>query len=121
MKSSFIAIATVAIGALLMLACRSKKEKVVWKQYPNGQPQVVFYFDNNEDAALHPSVEVVHGISHANKPISFGVERYYSNGQLYCKGQYVKGQTCGLWQYYYSSGIQQAKCYYWNGITRDTA
>jgi antitoxin component YwqK of YwqJK toxin-antitoxin module len=105
----------------LLAACHPGSIKVVSEKYDSGQPKVVFYFHSEEDALQHPVAIVNNGISHASKPLSFDIERYYPGGTLYCKGQYVNGQTCGLWQYFYSSGIRQAKCYYWNGIPRDTA
>ncbi|HEV3413886.1 MAG TPA: hypothetical protein VG101_15500 [Puia sp.] len=120
-RSLTLSIATVPLILGLLVACHHGKVRIVLDEYAKNKPKTVYYFDNEEDAGQHPVVIVKNGISHANKPLSFDIERYYSNGKLYCKGQYIKGQTCGLWQYFYSSGILQAKCYYWNGIPRDTA
>ena len=101
-------------------SCRQEKVKVLWDEYSKGKPKIIYYFDNDEDATQYPIVHVKHGVGYANRPISFDEERYYENGKLQSKGRYIKGQTCGLWQYFYESGIHQAKCYYLNGIARDT-
>jgi antitoxin component YwqK of YwqJK toxin-antitoxin module len=105
---------------LIAVSCRQAKVKVLAEEYAKGKPKTVHYFDNTEDATQHPIVIVEDGIGHANKPVSFDEERYFENGKLYSKGRYVKGQTCGLWQYFYETGFPQAKCYYLNGISRDT-
>lgn len=105
---------------LIAASCRHEKVKVVISEYSQGKPEIIYYFNNQDDARQFPIVTVKDGVGYANKPISFDEERYYKNGKLQAKGSYVKGQTCGLWQYFYESGVPQAKCYYWNGITCDT-
>jgi antitoxin component YwqK of YwqJK toxin-antitoxin module len=100
--------------------CQHDKVKVIEEEYSNGKPKIVYYFDSKEDAMQHPTIEIRNGIGYASKPISFDKERYYENGRLDSKGRYIKGQTCGLWQYFYETGVRQARCYYWNGVTRDS-
>ena len=39
-------------------------------------------------------------------------EYYWSNGQLYYKGNYVNGNKHGYWEYYWSSGELNIKIYY---------
>ena|GEM_PF-6925973 len=111
---------TLVFILLLLLSCGQEKVKVLWDEYSPGKPKTVYYFDNEEDAKQYPIVHVKNGVGYANKPISFDEERYYENGKLQSKGRYIKGQTCGLWEYFYENGVPQAKCYYQNGITRDT-
>ena len=89
-------------------------------KYPDGNPKTIFYFDNRNDVKQHPVVNIKDGIGFANKPISFDEERYYENGKLRSQGSYTKGLSCGLWKYFYDTGIPQAQCYYLNGITSDT-
>jgi antitoxin component YwqK of YwqJK toxin-antitoxin module len=42
-------------------------------------------------------------------------ERYYYNGQLICKGNYVNGKEHGYWEYYWSNGNLDSKGNYVNG------
>jgi antitoxin component YwqK of YwqJK toxin-antitoxin module len=37
---------------------------------------------------------------------------YYSNGQLYSKGNYVNGKLHGYWEYYHDNGKLNSKIYY---------
>ena len=39
-------------------------------------------------------------------------EEYYSNGQLWCKGNYVNGKQHGYWERYYPNGKLNSKIYY---------
>ena len=39
-------------------------------------------------------------------------ERYYFNGQLWCKGHYVNGKQEGLWECYYRNGQLWCKGHY---------
>jgi antitoxin component YwqK of YwqJK toxin-antitoxin module len=105
---------------LILVSCRQGKVKVVWDEYAKGKPKTIYYFDNKEDATQYPIVDIKDGVGYANKPISFDEERYYNNGKLQSRGRYIKGQTCGLWQYFYETGVPEAKCFYLNGVTRDT-
>lgn len=111
---------TLILIILVMVSCRRGKVKVLWDEYSKGKPKIIYYFDNEEDAMQYPIVHIKDGVGYANKPISFDEERYYENGKLQSKGRYIKGQTCGLWQYFYETGVPQARCYYLNGTTKDT-
>ena len=42
-------------------------------------------------------------------------EEYYSNGQLWCKGNYVNGKQHGYWEDYYENGQLNFKGNYVNG------
>jgi hypothetical protein len=42
-------------------------------------------------------------------------ERYFSNGKLSCKGDYVDGNRQGLWEYYYDNGKLASKGDYVDG------
>jgi len=119
MRKFNIPLAVVSV-MLVLASCRQKKVKVLEDEYSKGRSKTVYYFDNEADAEQHPMVDVKDGVAYANKPISFDEEQYYENGKLRCKGRFIKGQSCGLWQYYYETGVPQARCYYLNGITRDT-
>jgi antitoxin component YwqK of YwqJK toxin-antitoxin module len=119
MRNVIIQLAVV-FTMLLLASCQHEKVKVVHEEYSKGRPKTVYYFDSEEDAKQDPMVDVKDGAAYANKPISFDEERYYENGKLRCKGRLIKGQTCGLWQYFYETGVPQAKCYYLNGVTRDS-
>jgi len=104
----------------IVTSCGHEKVKVLWDEYSKGKPKTIYYFDSEDDAKQLPIVDMKDGVGYANKPISFDQESYYENGKLQSKGRFIKGQTCGLWQYFYESGVRQAKCYYLNGVTRDT-
>ena len=42
-------------------------------------------------------------------------EKYYFNGNLWFKGNYVNGERHGYWEEYYYNGKLDYKCYYING------
>lgn len=90
------------------------------EEYANGNPKIVYYYDNGADAKEHPIVTCERGIGSADKPISFDEERYYRNGKLHSKGRFREGLTFALWEYFYETGILESKCYYQNGIPKDT-
>src|SRR5881398_3522597 len=90
---------------LILTSCRHEKVKVLWDEYSKGKPKTIYYFDDEDDAKQYPIVHMKDGVGYANKPISFDGERYYENGKLQSKGRYIKGQTCGLWQYFYETGV----------------
>lgn len=117
---NFKMLQTLFLILLLITSCQQGKVKVLEGEYSKGKPKTIYYFDNEDEAKQYPIVHIKDGVGYANKPISFDEERYYENGKLQSKGRYIKGQTCGLWQYFYETGISQAKCYYLNGVTRDT-
>jgi antitoxin component YwqK of YwqJK toxin-antitoxin module len=105
---------------VLLFSCNQQKIKIVREKFHNGTPEIVDYFDTEADARQDVDVQVKDGLGYANKAISFDEERYYENGVLQSKGRYIKGLTCGLWQYFYDTGIRQGKCYYINGRETDT-
>ena len=111
---------TYIVIVIVFASCKTEKFKVQFDEYSNGKPRIIYYFDNEEDAKHLPIVIVKNGIGLANKSVSFDEERFFENGNLQSKGRYIKGQSCGLWQYFYETGIPQAKCYYLNGVTRDS-
>jgi len=39
-------------------------------------------------------------------------EHYYSNGQLYSKGNFINGNQDGLWEWYNHNGKLETKKYY---------
>ncbi len=52
--------------------------------------------------------------------MSFLAEGYYENGNLQYRGNFIRGETSGLWEYFYETSIPEAKCYYRNGRTTDS-
>jgi antitoxin component YwqK of YwqJK toxin-antitoxin module len=101
-------------------SCKQEKVKVLWEEYSPGKPKTIYYFDNADDARVPPDVVVKDGLGRANRPVSFDEERYYPNGRLQSKGRYIKGKTCGRWEYFYETGIPQASSNYRDGVVRDT-
>ncbi|MBS1660191.1 MAG: hypothetical protein JST68_03980 [Bacteroidetes bacterium] len=111
---------TLLLLLITLSSCKHEKLKYLQSTYPSGKPKLYYYFDSKEDADQLPIVHIKDGIGTVNKPLTFGVEYYYENGKLMVKGQYINGQTSGLWQYYYEDGVHQARSYYLNGLGKDS-
>jgi antitoxin component YwqK of YwqJK toxin-antitoxin module len=101
-------------------ACNNSKVKVVSEAYENAKPKTIRYFSSKKDSKEIISVSHSSGIGKVNKPLSFLEEGYYENGNLKYRGRYIKGQTSGLWEYFYETNIAEAKCYYENNKSTDT-
>jgi antitoxin component YwqK of YwqJK toxin-antitoxin module len=97
---------------LTLTACEQSKVKVIADTYQNGKPKTVRYFKSTADSKEVFTVKYNNGEGTATKPITFVEEGYYQNGKLEFRGQYINGKTSGLWEYFYETGIPEAKSYY---------
>ena len=104
----------------ILTACGQTKIKVIADKYSNGKSKTVWYFHSKADSKEKIDIKHSNGTGTVNKPLNFLVEGYYENGKLEYKGQYIKGQTSGLWEYFYETGRNEAKCYYNEGKSTDT-
>jgi antitoxin component YwqK of YwqJK toxin-antitoxin module len=105
---------------LTLTACGQSKIKVVAEEYATGKPKIIRYFNSRKDSKDSIIVKTMDGKGTVNKPLTFLEECYYENGKLQYRGQYIKGQTSGLWEYFYESGLNEAKSYYDNGKSTDS-
>lgn len=97
---------------LSLTACVQSKVKVITDTYQDGQPKTIRYFNSKKDSKEVFTVQYTNGKGTATKPITFDEEGYYQNGKLQFRGQYINGKTSGLWEYFYETGIPEAKSYY---------
>jgi len=105
--------------SIFLFSC-DKKIKVIARNYKDGSPKEIRYFNNENDSKQKINITYVDGVGVLNVPASFYQELYYDNAVLQTRGQYLKGYSSGLWEYFNKNGSQQAKCYYKNGKTVDT-
>jgi antitoxin component YwqK of YwqJK toxin-antitoxin module len=106
---------------LTLTACGQDKVKVVVDTYPDGKSKTIRYFNSKTDSKESFTIHFSDGKGTASKRITFDEEGYYQNGKLEYKGHFLDGQTSGLWEYFYETGIPEAKSYYdRNGKTVDT-
>ena len=105
---------------LTTTACSQNKTRVVAEEYSNGKTKTIRYFNSFKDSKENIKIEHLNGKGTASEPVTFLEEGYYENGKLKYRGEYIKGQTSGLWEYFYDSGINEAKSYYNNGETKDS-
>ena len=103
-----------------IIACGQTRIKTIADEYSNRKPKTIRYFNSKKDSKEKIKVEYQEGKGTVNKPLTFLEEGYYENGRLKYKGQYVNGQTSGLWEYFYETGFKEAKSYYENGKVTDT-
>lgn len=109
-----------AVFVYWLSACSKPKIKVIAETYQNGKTKTIRYFSSKKDSREKFSMSHENGIGTADKPLSFIEEGYYENGNLEYRGNFIKGQTSGLWKYYYETNIPEAKCYYDKGKVTDT-
>jgi len=100
------------IIVLTLTACGQNKVKVIADIYQDGKPKTIRYFNSKADSKEVFTVQHSDGKGTATKPITFNEEGYYQNGSLEFRGHYINGKTSGLWEYFYETGIPEAKSYY---------
>ncbi len=105
---------------LTFTACTQSKVKVIADTFENGRPKIVWYFNSKADSKEKIAISLKDGKGTVDKPLSFEEQGFYANGNLEFKGQYLLGQTSGCWEYFYETGINEARAYYVNGKNTDT-
>lgn len=105
---------------LILTSCGQEKIEVISETFPDGKPKTIRYFNSKEDSKENIIVTFKEGTGTVNLPLTFEEKNYHRNGKLKCRGFYINGQTSGLWEYFYETGIQEAKTYYDFGKSTDT-
>lgn len=105
---------------LFLTACKNGELEYVAESYENGKPKTVYYFKTEADLKQHPSDTTIGKLIAVNKPLNFRQEQFYENGQKINEGQFVNGYASGIWHFYYSTGILEAKSNYQKGLSIDT-
>ena len=128
MKKIFLLLAT----ALILGSCSPRLTEKVEGKHPNGQPQLVRYYDKNDNCVKETEyyetgqVKMEGGMKNGKmegewtayfidgRVQSHGffeeglrtgpAQVFYSNGHKYEEGSYKNGKHCGLWKFYDEQG-----------------
>jgi antitoxin component YwqK of YwqJK toxin-antitoxin module len=106
---------------LTFTGCGQSKTKIIADTYTSGKPKTIRYFNSKADSKEVIIITHKDGKGTASKSLTFDEEGYYENCNMEFRGHYAKGQTAGLWEYFYGTGVPEAKAYYDNqGHSTDT-
>ncbi len=84
------------IMALVLASCSAQLTEKVMVSYPNGQPQVVHYFDKHNNCVKETE--------------------YYDTGQVKMEGGMKDGKMEGKWKAYFPDGRVQSIGFFSNGL-----
>jgi len=111
---------SISLLIFFLVSCSQSKFKVVVEQYESGTPKTVRYFFNRQDTRKKIHTYSTDGFLRSDMPITFLEEKFYENGVLQYRGLIKKGVTNGLWEYYYETGLPQARSYYLDELNTDS-
>lgn len=84
------------VMALMLGSCSAQLTEKVEARFPNGQPEVVHYYDKNNNCVKETE--------------------YYASGQVKMEGGMKDGKWEGKWVAYFPDGRMQSVGYFENGL-----